>query len=185
MSIPSNITREHIERAIEKIDKEGIPPRANSSTYDVFFREKKYPPKLIVSYANEYANGEILNREEFHGGPDYPAFKLLHRRGFKILTKNGVPVVFDEEKFYPQLQKFLEQSETGNLKTKHFKDSFKGLKVKVSFGQGVSAQIPWISFLIPPHTTSEGIYPGYLFYKDINRLILFYGISETKIPTMN
>jgi len=56
------------------------------------------------------------------------------------------------------------------------------LDVKVSFGQGNSAKIPWISFLKKPNTTSNGIYPGYLFYKDFDILILSYGISETNVP---
>lgn len=183
MEIPANITTQHLEKAINQIDSEGIPPGGQSSTYDVIYNEKKYPPKLIVSYANYYANGEILDRGTFRGGLETPCFQLLEENGFQIIHKNGTPILEDET-FYPVLINFLEQSETGNLKTKHFKDTFKGLKVKVSFGQGVSAQIPWISFLMPPHTTSEGIYPGYLFYKDINRLILSYGISETKNPPM-
>ncbi|CAM4231979.1 McrB family protein [Gillisia limnaea] len=183
MSIPSNITKEHLEKAVEKIDKEGIPPNGDSQYYDALYNGKPYPAKLIVSYANFFANGEILDRRTFKGGLDTPCFQLLEINDFQIVKKNGTPIL-DDETFYTVLINFLEQSETGNLKTKHFKDTFKGLKVKVSFGQGVSAQIPWISFLIHPHTTSEGIYPGYLFYKDINRLILSYGISETKNPPM-
>lgn len=184
MSIPTNISREDLEKAVEKIDKEGIPPNGDSQYYDVEFNGKLYPPKLIVSYANYFANGEILDRNIFTGGLKTPCFQLLEENDFKIVNKNGTPIS-EEETFYPELINFLKQSESGNLKTKHFKDSFKGLKVKVSFGQGVSVLIPWISFLMPPHTTSEGIYPGYLFYKDINRLILTYGISETHKSPMN
>jgi hypothetical protein len=54
--------------------------------------------------------------------------------------------------------------------------------VKVSFGQGGVAHIPWISFLIEPNKTSEGIYPVYLYYKEFQLLILAYGVSETIIP---
>lgn len=183
MDIPNNITKEHLEKAIIKIDKEGVPQNGDSHYYDAQFNGKLYPPKLIVSYANLFANGEVLDRRTFRGGLDTPCFQLLEKNDFQIIHKNGTPIL-EEEIFYPELSNFLEQSETGNLKTKHFKDTFKGLKVKVSFGQGVSAKIPWISFLMTPHTTSEGIYPGFLFYKDINRLILSYGISETKKSPM-
>ena len=84
-----------------------------------------------------------------------------------------------------QLLLFLNQAKTGNLKTKHFNSSYIGLQVKVSFGQGVPARIPWISFLLPPNKTSKGIYPVYLYYKKYNLLILAYGISETNEPETN
>lgn len=81
-----------------------------------------------------------------------------------------------------QLLQFLKQAKTENLKTKHFASNYKGTRVKVSFGQGVTARVPWISFLKEPNTTSKGIYPVYLFYKELNKLILAYGISETNVP---
>ncbi|NLI73080.1 MAG: DUF3578 domain-containing protein [Bacteroidales bacterium] len=84
--------------------------------------------------------------------------------------------------YHSQLKLFLEQAETDKLKTKHFNSKYDGLEVKVSFGQGTRAKIPWISFLKAPNTTSNGIYPVYLYYRDFNILILAYGISETNIP---
>ncbi|KAB1069677.1 DUF3578 domain-containing protein [Tamlana haliotis] len=80
------------------------------------------------------------------------------------------------------INEFLNQSKTANLKTKHYLNSYKNTKVKVSFGQGYPAKIPWISFLKEPFTTSDGIYPVYLYYKKIDKLILAYGISETNKP---
>ncbi len=87
--------------------------------------------------------------------------------------------------FSKQLLAFIEQAKTGNLKTKHFANSYNGTIVKVSFGQGAAAKVPWISFLKKPNTTSNGIYPVYLFYKKVNKLILAYGISETNRPVKN
>lgn len=87
--------------------------------------------------------------------------------------------------YYNQLKQFLAQAKTDNLKTKHFDSTYNGLDVKVSFGQGNTARIPWISFLKKPYTTSDGIYPVYLYYKDYEILILAYGISETKTPDTN
>lgn len=87
--------------------------------------------------------------------------------------------------YYEELKKFLEQANTSNLKTKHYKSEYPNIKVKVSFGQGVSAKIPWISFLKEPNTTSHGIYPVYLYYKENDILILAYGISETTAPEIN
>lgn len=88
--IPDNITRQDIEQAIEKIDQEGIPKGAHSSTYDVIYNDKPYPPKLVVSYANLFANGVELPRDQFHGGKDQPAFKLLKSHGFVIEKKELV-----------------------------------------------------------------------------------------------
>ncbi len=61
----------------------------------------------------------------------------------------------------------------------------KGLNSKISFGQGNQAKIPWISLLKEPNITQKGIYPVYLFYKDLNILILAYGVSEINKPLYN
>lgn len=87
--------------------------------------------------------------------------------------------------YFNELKKFIAQADTDNLKTKQYNSEYRGTKVKVSFGQGNSAKIPWISFTIEPNTTSNGIYPVYLFYKEQNILILAYGISETNKPEQN
>lgn len=86
--------------------------------------------------------------------------------------------------YYNQLKKFLDQAKTENLRTKHFDSKYNELEVKVSFGQGNPARIPWISFLKQPNTTSNGIYPVYLFYKKHGILILAHGISESQLPEM-
>lgn len=87
--------------------------------------------------------------------------------------------------YFQELKNFLEQANTNDLKTKHYISEYLDTKVKVSFGQGGSAKIPWISFLKEPNTTSNGIYPVYLYYKDFDLLILAYGLSETNEPSIN
>jgi len=87
MSIPSTINREHLLKAIDKIDKDGIPSGADSQYYDVVFNDKRYPPKLIVSFANIFANGIELERTAFGGGINSNCFKLLEKEGFIIETK--------------------------------------------------------------------------------------------------
>ena len=78
------------------------------------------------------------------------------------------------------LDDFILQSSTGNLKTKHlYPEEIQDLQVKVSFGMGTPTHVPWISFLGPGMSTSNGYYPVYLFYKKENILVLAYGISET------
>lgn len=88
MSLPNNITKEHLIQAIQKIDNEGVPKDGDSKYYNVQFNGKDYPPKLVVAYANIYANGAELDRNTFEGGIDTPCFKLLEKNGFEIIQKN-------------------------------------------------------------------------------------------------
>ena len=125
--IPNNIKPKHIVQAINKIEKEGIPPQAHSSSYDVLYNGKRYPPKLVLSYANIFANGVVLDRNEFEGGLNTPCFKILKNNGFEIVTKESIAEM---------LKLFLEQAVTTKLTTKNYLKNYDGLKVKVSFGQG-------------------------------------------------
>lgn len=81
--------------------------------------------------------------------------------------------------YYEELMKFLKQSKTSDLTYSQYQNNYLGLKVRVSFGQGGLANVPWISFLRDGQTTQKGIYPVYLFYKELDILILAYGVSET------
>lgn len=175
MVIPKNIEKEHLLKAILKIDKEGIPDYAQSSYYDVIYKSKKYPPKLIVSYANLFANGVIMNRTSFSGGQETASFKLLEENGFIIEKKNK----YSNISYFEEVKRFIAQAATTNLKTSHFSKSYLGLTIKVSFGQGNQAIVPWISFLGNGQKTSNGIYPVFLYYKEIQKLILAYGVSAT------
>ena len=86
---------------------------------------------------------------------------------------------------YNHLIKFLKQVESGDLSTKSYPRDFKNYEMKVGFGQGVPARIPWIAFLGKGQKVSKGIYPVYLYYKKIKKLILAYGVSETQPPEIN
>ncbi|MXV38037.1 hypothetical protein GO491_05005 [Flavobacteriaceae bacterium Ap0902] len=63
MAIPTNITREHVLRAIQRVDREGIPPRRNSRKWFLEYDKELYPVKLLISWANEFANGEELDSD--------------------------------------------------------------------------------------------------------------------------
>ncbi len=84
--------------------------------------------------------------------------------------------------FFEQLSRFLAQCQTENLKTSHFAGKLEGLKIKISFGKGNPARVPWIAFLAPGQHISYGIYPFYLFYKSQQLLVLAFGVSETLSP---
>ena len=78
------------------------------------------------------------------------------------------------------IQDFIVQANKGGLKTSSFPKVYNKLKLKVSFGQGVAARIPWIGIYKDPNTISKGIYPCFLYYKEYNKLVLAYGVSETE-----
>lgn len=165
-----NFTREDLIAAIKKIDEDPqLKTKRASSTYDLIYNEKKYPPILVLSVANQLNNGKDLLLNDFNNDVKEP---------FKILRDNGFEVEKKQTSYYDQLVQFLQQAKTTNLKFSSFAKSFLDLKVKVSFGQGVPARIPWISFLRDGISTNNGIYPVYLYYKDENLLVLAYGVSE-------
>ena len=164
-------SRENLLKAIKRIDEnQELKKNRSSSTYDLVYDGKKYPPILVLSIANVLNGGKELFLEDFDNKVDIP---------FKILRDNGLEVIKKDESYFDELLKFLEQSKTNELKISNFKKAYLGLKVKVSFGMGVPAKIPWISFLRDDVSTSDGIYPGYLYFKKEKLLILSYCISET------
>ena len=92
---------------------------------------------------------------------------------------------FNLDSFCFILEKFLYQAQTDNLKRLGYPKSYKGLTVRVSFGTGNTARIPWIAFLKEPNKVTEGIYPVFLYYKEVNTLVLAYGVSETTMSKHN
>ena len=115
MALPKNITKEHLLKAIEKIEIDGIPNEADSQYYDVVYKGKKYPPKVIVSYANIFANDSELNRNTFAGGIGTPCFKLLEENGFEIQSAeferipNDLKTLTEEQK--AQVNKLIDKIE--------------------------------------------------------------------------
>jgi Cdc6-like AAA superfamily ATPase len=83
----NEIKKEHILAAIKEIDTQGIRSGRHSSTYDLIYEGKAYPPKLVITIANRYATGEELDSSIFSGGIDTPAFQLLEKEGFEIVNK--------------------------------------------------------------------------------------------------
>ena len=46
MTIPKNINKEHVIEAIQKIDREGVPERRESTRFNLIYEGKYYPPKV-------------------------------------------------------------------------------------------------------------------------------------------
>ncbi|MCH8568731.1 MAG: DUF3578 domain-containing protein [Balneolales bacterium] len=178
MSIPLNIQKEHLLAAVSHIKEKGIPSDAQSTYYDVLFENQRFPPKYLVSIANIYANGKELNRNTFKGGKNTECFNLLNNNGFDIVEK--------KQDIVTTLRHFIAQSVKEDLKTKHYLKKYSGLNVKVSFGKGDPAKVPWIAFLNEStDKITQGIYPAFFFYKTQNLLVLSYCVSETNLPDRN
>ena len=172
------ITKEAVVQALLEIKKNGIPKNAHSSTYDILYKGKRYPPKLVMEYAYQHSTGKQITRNDFEGGEKTPCFNRLKELGFTIVHKEKNP------NFYETLTKFLEQTKTKSQKYKDYPKEFLGLNISVSFGIGGPSKTPWISFLYDGQKTQHGIYPVYLYYKEYNTLFLAYGVSETTPPNI-
>jgi len=83
MPIPKNINKDHIIRAIQKIDIERVPERRESTRFNLVYEGKNYPPKYVISIANIFANGEEYSPSKFSGGDETNRF--LKGLGFRIV----------------------------------------------------------------------------------------------------
>lgn len=68
--IPPEINRDHVILALKEIDEKHWDKENDSIKYDLIFNGKRYPPKIVVKYANKYANGELFDVSKFSGGED-------------------------------------------------------------------------------------------------------------------
>lgn len=85
-----------------------------------------------------------------------------------------------QKDIYLILKKFVIQAQKGELKTASYQKEMADLRMRISFGMGAPARVPWIAFIAPEMHVSQGFYPVYLYYKDLQTLILAYGVSETE-----
>jgi hypothetical protein len=86
------VTRSHVERAIKEYDRLGAEQFfskhgfAPTTTYELAWEERRYPPKAILGTAYEFATGERLASGDFEGGKS-GAVKVLGQLGFTIQEK--------------------------------------------------------------------------------------------------
>ncbi|TGN26463.1 McrB family protein [Empedobacter tilapiae] len=180
-----SFSSEELVNAIEYLDQHPEEFKGReSSTYDLVYEGKKYPPILVLSKANELKGGKELLLKDFKNSTE-KAFKYLIENGFHVIPKVEQMV---------NIQEFIEvansqvigqgtNSEATNFIRKS-KGAYKKLAVEISYGVGRSTAIPWIAFLGNQQKVKEGIYPVFLYYKEHNILVLAYGVSETNEPTL-
>lgn len=122
-----DLTRESIEKAIKRIDElPNLRKRRESIEYDLVYEGKKYPPILVLSEANKMLGGKELLLSSFQNSTQ-KAFAILRDLGFVIEQK-----VIDISE---QIDKFLKQSLSGDLKTDGYLRSYQDLNVKIGFAK--------------------------------------------------
>jgi hypothetical protein len=84
MAIPKNITREHIEKAIQEIIPENIPSQRKGKYYLLVENGKYFPLKYVISIANRIANGAELGSDEFNA---VEAKEYLIKLSFNVVDK--------------------------------------------------------------------------------------------------
>jgi hypothetical protein len=90
----NQVTHGDVVRALEEYDRLG-PERffsahgyAPTTTYDLIWDERPYPPKAILGTAYELATGQRLASGDFEGGKS-GAVKVLGQLGFTIAQRDA------------------------------------------------------------------------------------------------
>lgn len=81
MAIP-RISREHVEWALEKIDRDGIPKRRHSREWNLVAGGKSYPPKYVLALAARRMTGKELSPQDYSGGEE--TNKILRDLAYEI-----------------------------------------------------------------------------------------------------
>jgi hypothetical protein len=84
-----DVRRDDVVRALEEYDRLGAEQFysehgfAPTTTYELVWEERRYPPKAILGTAYELATGRRLASGDFEGGKS-GAVKVLGKLGFTI-----------------------------------------------------------------------------------------------------
>jgi hypothetical protein len=90
------VTRADVLRAIQEYDRLGPEDFfsahgfAPTTTYDLIWEERRYPPKAILGTAYEFAMGQRLASGDFEGGKT-GAVKVLGKLGFTVQPRRPAP----------------------------------------------------------------------------------------------
>ena len=83
------VTRDDVLRAIQEYDQLGPEAFfsehgfAPTTTYDLVWDDRRYPPKAILGTAYEFATGQRLAAGDFEGGKT-GAVRVLGKLGFTV-----------------------------------------------------------------------------------------------------
>jgi hypothetical protein len=91
MSAIPNLTREHVNAALRRIDSEGVPTRREATRFQLVVGKKRYPPKYVLSLAAAEAGGRQLRPDEFSGGEE--TNRVLTSLGYEIVGAEAPPLI--------------------------------------------------------------------------------------------
>ena len=86
------VTRDDVLRAIQEYDRLGpdqffsVHGFAPTTTYELVWDKRRYPPKAVLGTAYEFATGKRLASTDFEGGKT-GAVKVLTNLGFTVKKK--------------------------------------------------------------------------------------------------
>jgi 5-methylcytosine-specific restriction protein B len=146
------------------------------SVLGVYIDGKEIEKYKIVAQAFTYLNS-------LDNTLDFP--KLDHLMHYGFATQEGQNLVKELTEIHPILTKFLKQANTNDQQTRSYPKKFKDFFLSAGFGIGTHANIPWLQFDIYERADSKGIFINYLFFKDINKLALVFGIKEDHEPKVS
>ena len=90
------VTHADVLRAVKEYDRLGAERFfsehgfAPTTTYELLWEERRYPPKAILGAAYEFATGQRLASGDFEGGKS-GAVKVLGQLGFAVQEKRRPP----------------------------------------------------------------------------------------------
>src|SRR5437764_10074565 len=83
----AQITPDDIKEGIAALDRGENHAFGPSTFYDLLHGGRQYPPKAVVGLAARRVLGRALRHDEFSGGEESWAFRLLRDRGLNIVKK--------------------------------------------------------------------------------------------------
>ena len=89
------VTSREVVRALEEYDRLGAERFfsehgfAPTTTYELIWEKRRYPPKAILGTAYEFATGQRLRSGDFEGGQS-GAVGVLTKLGFHVQKKVGI-----------------------------------------------------------------------------------------------
>lgn len=81
--IPNNISTDSVKKALDFIDRKGIPKDRHSVKWSLKHDGRLYPPKYVISVANKFESDEEWEPEHFSGGQETNQY--LEHLGFTIV----------------------------------------------------------------------------------------------------
>jgi hypothetical protein len=89
-----SVTRDDVVKAIREYDQLGAEQFFTAhgfgptTTYDLVWEKRRYPPKAVLGTAYEFATGDRLASGDFEGGKS-GAVRVLGNLGFTVVPKTA------------------------------------------------------------------------------------------------